>query len=491
MASPSLSPSARAPRDRLSDLPDFLLGNILSYLPTKEAGCAAGLSRRWRNIFCNVHAISFEEREGERAKDWDTFYYEAEERKSCSGVILDDVCSALLCRRRTAGAHVPLRSFRFAFDDCHHWNAVHVDQWLTYVLRTNRHHELHLDLCFWLGPICRRRKRDRYGGEEEEEVGSGTDNSDAEEERRKWRPWSYVLPRGLFSCTAIRTLRISNCRMNLPKTVELPFLETLSITAPRRDGGRSVQRLISSCLRLVDLTLQSIDRLTTVSVLDKRLRRLAIRCCHSLRTVHIDASELRSLDYSGAAPAESLLSLHGAAGIPSCTVNFCQAPSSESERDRFTRFMEKISAARNLHLHHQHLPYSCFEGFPSFSSLTRLALQGALLIPGAMRRVLEQAPNLEILTLLMEFSTVPERLTAPDESSFSVPCLRSRVKEINMVHYQGDALQRMMARLLFRNALVLERMCVVLVKGPFALQYGLKKEIEGWMVAGHVEKVFL
>ncbi|VAH37263.1 unnamed protein product [Triticum turgidum subsp. durum] len=301
MASPS--PAARAPRDRLSDLPDFLLGNILSYLPTKEAGCAAGLSRRWRNIFCNVHAISFEEREGERAKDWDTFYFEAEERKSWSGVILDDVCSALLCRRRTAGIH------------------------------------------------------------------------------------------------------------------------------------------------------------------------------------------LRSLDYSGAAPAESLLSLHGAAGIPSCTVNFCQAPASESERDRFIIFMEKISAARHLHLHHQHLPYSCFEGFPSFSSLTRLALQGALLIPGVMRRILEQAPNLEILTLLMEFAAVPEGLAAPDESSFSVPCLRSRVKEINMVHYQGDALQRMMARLLFRNALVLERMCVVFVKGPFALQYRLKKEIEGWMVAGHVEKI--
>lgn len=279
--------------------------------------------------------------------------------------------------------------------------------------------------------------------------------------------------------------------MKLPSTVQLPFLETLSITAPRRDGGRSVQRLISSCPRLVDLTLQSIGRLSSVSVLDKRLRQLAIRCCHNLRSVHIDASELRSLDYCGAAPAESLLSLHGSTGIPSCTVNFCEAPSSEEERDRFTRFMEKISAARHLHLQHQHLPYSCFEGFPPFSGLTRLSLQGALQSPDVMRRILEQAPNLEILTLLMEFSAVPEGLIAPDESSFAVPCLRSRVKEINMVHYVGDALQRMMARLLFRNALVLERMCVVLVKGPFALQYGLKKEIEGWMVAGHVEKIFL
>ncbi|KAE8776689.1 Adenosylhomocysteinase [Hordeum vulgare] len=454
MASPS--PSARAPRDRLSDLPDSLLGNILSYLPTKEAGCAAALSRRWRNMFCNVHAISFEERQGDRAHDWDTFYHQAQEMKSCSGEILNDVCSALLCRRRTAGTHVPLRSFRFAFDDCHAWNSVHVDQWLSYVLRTGRLHELHLDLGFWLGPVCRRRTHDYY-----------------------------------YRQLGRRRRRQEVEKVVLPSTVQLPFLETLSITAPRRDGGRSVQRLISSCPRLVDLTLQSIGRLSTVSVLDKRLRRLAIRCCHNLRSVRVDASELSSLDYCGTAPAESLLSLHGSTGIPSCTVNFCQAPSSEEDHDRFKIFMEKISAAKHLHLHHQHVSYGCFEGLPSFSGLTRLALQGTLQSPDVMGRIMEQAPSLEILTLLMEFSAVPEGLTAPEESSFSVPCLRSRVKEINMVHYVGDALQSMMARLLFRDALVLERMCVVLVKGPFALQCGLKKEIEGWIVPSHVEKIFL
>ena len=49
----------------------------------------------------------------------------------------------------------------------------------------------------------------------------------------------------------------------------------------------------------------------------------------------------------------------------------------------------------------------------------------------------------------------------------------------------------MIARLLFRNALVLERMCVVLVKGPFALQDALTKEIESWLVAADVEKIFV
>ncbi|KAI5010594.1 hypothetical protein ZWY2020_012731 [Hordeum vulgare] len=490
MASPS--PSARAPRDRLSDLPDSLLGNILSYLPTKEAGCAAALSRRWRNMFCNVHAIWFEERQGDRAHDWDTFYHQAQEMKSCSGEILNDVCSALLCRRRRhprAAAQLPLRLRRLPRLEFGARRRVALLRAADRPPPRAPPRPRVLARPDLQAPHARLlRRQGRRGGGQWHRQG---DNSDAEDNGRKWRKWSYVLPRGLFSCMAIRTLRITGCRMKLPSTVQLPFLETLSITAPRRDGGRSVQRLISSCPRLVDLTLQSIGRLSTVSVLDKRLRRLAIRCCHNLRSVRVDASELSSLDYCGTAPAESLLSLHGSTGIPSCTVNFCQAPSSEEDHDRFKIFMEKISAAKHLHLHHQHVSYGCFEGLPSFSGLTRLALQGTLQSPDVMGRIMEQAPSLEILTLLMEFSAVPEGLTAPEESSFSVPCLRSRVKEINMVHYVGDALQSMMARLLFRNALVLERMCVVLVKGPFALQCGLKKEIEGWIVPSHVEKIFL
>ncbi|KAM0893198.1 hypothetical protein ACQ4PT_025282 [Festuca glaucescens] len=196
-------------RDRLSDLPDFLLGHVLSFLHNKEAGRAAALARRWRNVFCNVHTVSFEERAGDRDADWDTYYYEADERKSCSGALLDGVSTALLCRRRCAGTHVPLRRLRFTFDSCHPWNGVHIDLWLDHVLRCSVQ-ELHLDLCFGLGEICQRRTNCRDG--KEEEVYSGSDNSDDDKGRRRWRAWSYVLPRGLFSCTALRTLCVGYCR---------------------------------------------------------------------------------------------------------------------------------------------------------------------------------------------------------------------------------------------------------------------------------------
>uniref|UniRef100_A0ACD5UVR9 Uncharacterized protein n=1 Tax=Avena sativa TaxID=4498 RepID=A0ACD5UVR9_AVESA len=294
----------------------------------------------------------------------------------------------------------------------------------------------------------------------------------------------------------------------------------LSITTPSYcDGWRSIQRLIASCPRLVDLTLQAIHCLKRVSVLDKRLRRFTLRCCHNLKSVDIDASELKSLDYCGPVPTESLFSLHDTSGIPLCTVDFCLAARSrEVEFDGFRRFMEKISDVMRLHLHHRSLESRFFLWFPLFSNLTWLMLQGPVESCGAVvavGRVLQQTPNLEVLYLCMEedeyavadkneyYETeegedyyvddlfeAPDEFTVPDEPSFSVPCLRHRVKEINMVHYKGGEAQRMMARLLFSNALVLERMCVGLVKGTFASQSKLKNEIETWVVAVP-HKVFL
>ncbi|XP_010227331.1 F-box/LRR-repeat protein At3g58900 [Brachypodium distachyon] len=438
-------PAGRRRRDRLSGLSDDLIGHVLSFLPTKEAGRAAGLSRRWRTVFCNVHTVSFSERPGERADDWDTFYFEAEERKSCSAALLDDVCAALLCRRRCAGHGVPLRRLRFAFDSCHGWDFAHVDTWLAHALRhSGSAPELHLELCFSLCPSCKRRRGGRTGNR------------------------GYALPRKLFSCLALRTLSVAHCELNLPAAgaIDLPFLETLSLTGSCGNSGL----LISRCPRLVDLTLEGDDGLQKVSVLDRRLRRLALRCCHNVKSVEIDASELTSFDYSGELPMESLLSLHGLQhALSYCTLDFCKARPMASEFDRFRRLLEKLSDTKHLHLHHGNLESRFFMRLPSFPNLTRLVLQGPLrdrAAVGAVGRVLELTPCLEVLSLFME--------VAQDE--------RRR---------HGDEAQRTMARLLFGNALVLERMCVVLVKGTFEAQAKMKEEIESWVVAVDAEQIFL
>ncbi|XBI95368.1 hypothetical protein VPH35_031852 [Triticum aestivum] len=482
-------PSSRSRSDRISGLTDDVLGHILSFLPTQEAARAAVLSRRWRHVFGSVHTISFEETEGEREQDWFTYYVQASERKSCSDALLDGLGAALLCRRRCPGHAVPLRSLRFAFDHWHRWDKVAVDQWLAYVmmppLRNNCSHPgLHLDLRFHIRSIC----TGSYN-----EAGS---DSDKEEEQEKRNGSCY-------------------CRLKLPEVVRinLPLLETLRLTG-LRDSGRSIQRLISSCPRLADVTLEALCKLKRVSLLDKRLRRVALRCCHNLRSVHIDAStELASLEYIGQAPVKSLLTLHGSpAIIHSCSVEFCRPLDDPAEFTGFTRFLEEISDTKHLHLHNQSLRDGFFAaGFPLFSCLKRLTLQACIHSRRsvfAVGRILEQTPSLEVLSLVMSESRestetqrhcssrmrkVPDEIMIPRKLSFSIPCLRHRLREIRMEDYDGSRPHRKLAKCLVRNALVLEKLHVV-----FALAVGLtlgseeklKAQMGRWEAKRPIQKRF-
>ncbi|KAL6645133.1 hypothetical protein ACP70R_016741 [Stipagrostis hirtigluma subsp. patula] len=138
MAAPrkrSSSPSRHAGgggEDRLSDLPDGVLGHILSFLPTKEAGRTAFLARRWRYMFANVHTMSFEQDPVLHMGDDYTFYVDAQERRSLNGNFLDEVCAAVLARRRCGGVapNRSLRAFRLFFDDVegyHGWDGPMVE----------------------------------------------------------------------------------------------------------------------------------------------------------------------------------------------------------------------------------------------------------------------------------------------------------------------------------------------------------------------------
>ncbi|CAM0902252.1 unnamed protein product [Alopecurus aequalis] len=485
--------SSSGHRDRISGLPDNVLGHVLSFLPNKEAAHAAVLSGRWRHVFGSVHTISFEEEEGEREDDWITFYYESEEKKSCSGALLDGIGAALLCHRRCAG-DVPVCSFRFAFDSWHWWDKVAVDQWLAYVLPRrdfDRHPGLHLDLRFHIGPAC------ALGDGKGDEAGSDSDN-DAQDNR-----WRYLLPRRLFSCTVLRTLCVAYCRLKLPRidAIDLPSLETLRLTA-LGDSGRSIQRLISSCPRLADLTLEAMWNLKRVSVLDKRLRRFALCCCHNLQSVDIDASELRSLEYKGRGPPKSFLRLHGSpATIPLCTIDFCEPLFEGAEVANFTRFLKEISTVKHLHLHHGRLDSRFLDvGLPLFSTMTRLTLQGCITsisTVAAVCRILEQTPNLEVLTLLLEEEpeddpgdVVSDEITILNKPMFSLPCLRHRLTEVSVEDYEGSEPEKMLVKLLLRNALVLERLRVVFTDGMKSKRKNrLEVQMRKWGVANS-EKIF-
>ncbi|KAE8796039.1 F-box/LRR-repeat protein [Hordeum vulgare] len=101
------------------------------------------------------------------------------------------------------------------------------------------------------------------------------------------------MPRNLYSCAVLRSLRLSYYLLNLPEAaINLSFLKTLHLTAVDVGPGTCcVERLIASFP-----SPESDTGVARVSVLDRRLRRFALRCCHDVESVDIDGSELISLD---------------------------------------------------------------------------------------------------------------------------------------------------------------------------------------------------
>jgi hypothetical protein len=170
---------------------------------------------------------------------------------------------------------------------------------------------------------------------------------------------------------------VHRCRHNLKSVADLTLegIDRLTgVSVIDKLLRRFSRRCCHNLKSVVVLSLEVIDRLTRVSVIDKRLCRFALRCCHNLKSV--DTSELRLLDNRGMVPTELIMYLDGyPVDIPSCTINICKVPSKAEEHYGFIRFMEKISSAKYLHLHHRCLWCRSFEGFPSCPFLTRLVLQ--------------------------------------------------------------------------------------------------------------------
>ncbi|CAL4907710.1 unnamed protein product [Urochloa decumbens] len=508
--------------DHLSRLEDRVLGNILSFLPANEAARAALLSSRWRHVFAAVHTLSLEEPERLIPNpDPDSRRY------SSSGPSPDPrapppfsvvVSAAIIARhqRRRRDA-APLRALRVATETYRAaGDSSTVDQWVSYAVHQAAPDGLDLGLRLRCRlPLCRhpyalRRVQYKapdnvygrapdpdmvYGlhprpppwtpgltghgrhDPDDDDNGSVVSSDDDEPVLKPWQ-WvepQYTVPRLLFSCAQLRSLSLGSCRLALPPTFTLPSLVTLLLSHVT-DAGADVERLVAGCPRLADLTLEACDAVTALSVLGStRLRRLALRCCHKLAAVAVDSSQLQAFEYRGAVPDATFLTLHGGAGM----VAYC--------KDVPTRL-------------------------PAFSSLRHLKMRGCLPdydtgVMDAMSRILEHAPNLEVLSLAFhpqahswggrqENSSISgEELLDAHHLSYDHPysvvamseamiptCLKSRVREINLVHYHGGSVQRALAKFLLRNAPAVDKMWCEFAEGPMWTQVQLMREIKGWLI---------
>ncbi|CAL5088284.1 unnamed protein product [Urochloa decumbens] len=527
MAFPKIVAAAEPHEDRLSDLPDGVLGHVLSFLSADEAARAAVLARRYRHAFASVHTLSFVQEQGSSSTDAHrndaNYRYEFDKSRNEGFVALVD--AAMSCRRRCAGGRDPgLRAFRVAFDSFHHSLAGDVDRWLSAATRGGAAaavEEIRVDARRPEQHECARERSEWYyhdsSQDQAAELKDESDGDDAGDFRNpNTRDRAYRIPRWLYSgatAASLRTLCLGSCFLDLPggeTPLHFPSIETLGlIWIP--DSGRAIQRLVFGCPRLADLTLDSCRRLRAVTVLDRRLRRLAVRCCHGARLT-VDASDLRVLQYKGPVPDESVLSFAGSPpSIVSCDIEFCgKLTGSESELVSLQQFLGRFTNARWFRLGSlsmgsgvEKANYSL--GTALLPAVTQLELKGALASSSAISevaRILEQTPNLEILTLLMlpdvdEFPRYQAAVICDPEVGLDlpdvlpvIPCLRDRVREINVVHYQGRVAQRTLLKLLLRIGSALEELYVVFPEGKYAVQSMLMGEIESWVMDRPVKVMF-
>ncbi|KAE8803420.1 F-box/LRR-repeat protein [Hordeum vulgare] len=577
--------------DRISKLDDRVLGHVLSFLPSDEAARAAALSTRWRDAFAGVHTLSLEEPEG---RPIPTYEYDDLRRGRSPGYVcprdLEDpaspfgatITAAIVARhrRRPDADTPPLRALRVALNAYRWRDSVAVDQWVSYALKqAGPALELHLRLKR-LPIYCRRtcrtglgqagrgrgaarrysilglqQKEDRTvdsdetdddlpGGAKDDESETDDDlprgdNDDVDDvvssvdESFTWVPQlDYSVPGGVFSCNALRSLRIGPCRLSPPSSVSLPSLEELLLSRVS-DRGEVVQRLVSACPRLVDLTLEACDTVTTLSILDVRLRRLALRCCHELASVTLDASELSDFEYRGDVPEMSFLTTFGATcwflampSLASCTIDICGGEvSSGDELDRLTAFLSHFACTKHLRLRSARLGPGVGTKLSTLTKLRHLELRGHLphdddgaTIIGTTSWILLHAPNLEVLSLVFETGTTNanddgavrrgcyhtckeaevldshilkyDRYNVLDAPSVMTPCLANRVREINLVHYQGGRVQRTLAKFLLCNAPAIDHLWCQFAEGPLWMQTELMREMKGWVLNEKANTVF-
>ncbi|KAF7025698.1 hypothetical protein CFC21_037857 [Triticum aestivum] len=447
--------------DRLSNLRDGVIGHIL------------------------VHTVSLEQPERPYfIYDRGSMYDRGVARR-----LIAAVNAALFSRYRRpypAAATVPLRALRVSLEGFNPDDKSGVDLCLSYALR-HAAPEFDLDFRFGRDSACGRYDRldaadadndddvaayspvevravavsprrkspesdDHSHGVRPEDEDEDDVSSSDDDDKRVARPWNrpsleYTVLSGLLSCATLRSLRLGYCRLSPPVAISLPSLEALHLTHVP-DEEEHVQRLISACPRLADLTLEACGTVTALSLLDNAcLRRLAIRCCHKLASLAVDAPELHSLEYRGPVPDDSFLTVRGGGGggfpaVTSCKIDILEEATSEEELANLGSFLQQLA-----------------------STTKHLRLRSARMAPRADGHFADAGHSKG--ELLEAHHLHYSRYDSLDYAPAVVPpCLGSRVRKVELLQYQGGRAQRTLARFLLRNAPVLEQLYCGLADGP-------------------------
>ncbi|KAL7591290.1 F-box/LRR-repeat protein At3g58900 [Lactuca sativa] len=212
--------------DHISNLPDYILHQILSFMPTKEAVKTSILSTRWKNLWVSVPTIDFDD--------------ELLMAKLADGWLRPDVTSFVNFVERVLRLHDASNMEKFRLSCCVYRNAFQISSWISDAII---HNVQELDMSLF-----------------------AKDPS--------------VIPQSMFHNTSLVSLKIRmNCAIQLPSHVSFPCLKTLHMSFVRFMHDDFTEKLFSGCPALEELSLSDCRwiNLKSIAISSSTLKSLSIR----------------------------------------------------------------------------------------------------------------------------------------------------------------------------------------------------------------------
>ncbi|GER53880.1 F-box/RNI-like/FBD-like domains-containing protein, partial [Striga asiatica] len=211
------SKKSKPPIDRLSSLPDGVICNILSFLPTKTSVSTSVLARRWRNLWAHVPVLYFAEIDFRGVSD-------------ISGVVNDAVNDVLVAHKSPT-----IDTFRIYLSDMCDYDDFE-DWMVTVVDRKVRNLDVYLETS---------------------------------------------LPQIIFSCETLVDLSLGSCHIPDSGDVSLPALRKLKLELVSYESYKSLPNLLSGCPVLEELDIDmgyGENHSNDCDVASLTLKRLSISC---------------------------------------------------------------------------------------------------------------------------------------------------------------------------------------------------------------------
>ncbi|KAL9346032.1 hypothetical protein Peur_060885 [Populus x canadensis] len=409
-------------KDMISDLPNVIIGHILSFLPTKDALCTCILSKSWRELWRSLSNFDFDDR------TWKS--------KIIFGNFMDRFCYLHNSRENS------ITKFRLRVNGS--YPSSRMSAWISAAIKDNLE-----ELKLWI-----------YTADH------------------------VPLPRRIFSCEKLVILDLGY-RIDIDLLgvgVHFPCLKVLHLQElPMLDDHASIEKQLAGSPVLEELKIEHEDceSRNVLRICSSSLKRLIIR----FPFVAYDEKDPGCRELTLDTPNLELLKL---TDLVSEKLNMLQIPYSLVEAALSVAYKHvftiQVDDYIDMAVHllrpimtivkilrlcdttmrtlsdavHKKLP--CVGNLPDFQNLTRLEIEASgndrWLV---LHEILKCSPKLEVFILYKDSTEKTPRWRKPE---FVPRCLRSSLKVIEYVGFESELGEIEMAEYVIKNALVLEKMTI-------------------------------